>query len=203
MKSVSSFDFMDSTGMKSVDGSALVSMVGFKAHNIYKGSRSLRGMEFKELIAKVVGSEAYKGFKEAHADIFLAHVFIMDDGYQIGYYDKKTERITSFNLEKDKITAMPPSEVLKDPEHPISALELDKVAFSQEEALKIAEGCREMEYSKHPVMKKFFILQELKGKPMFNITFFTLDMNTVNVKVDAHSGKVVHHSLKALMDMQG
>jgi len=52
-------------------------------------------------------------------------------------------------------------------------------------------------------MKKFFILQELEGKPMFNITFFTLDMNTVNVKVDAHSGKVVHHSLKALMDMQG
>ena len=159
-------------------------------------------MEFKELIAKVEGSEAYKGFKETHADSFLAHVFIMDEGYQIGYYDKKAERITSFNLDGEKVTAMPPSEVLKDPDHPISALELDQVTFSQEEALKIAEGCKEKEYGKHPVMKKFFILQELEEKPMFNITFFTHDMNTVNVKVDAHSGKVVHHSLKALIDMQ-
>lgn len=160
-------------------------------------------MEFKELIDNLESSPQFKSWQQEHPDSFLAHVFVMSEdptkeGYQIGYYDEQKDKITSFLIHGNKIEQLPPSEILKDAEHKIQPLHLDQVKFSQEEASKIAKGCRESEYQKHPIMKVFFILQTIDNAPIFNITFFTQDFKTINIKIDANSGKIIKHSLANL-----
>jgi len=162
------------------------------------------GMDFQQVVKDLEASEKFKRWKEEHAASFLAHVFMMFDepnknSFQIGYYNKDKDRITSFIVEDGKVEELPASEVLKDSGHELEMLEIRKVQVSGEEALEIAGELHAEEYSTHPVMKKFFILQTLEGRPVFNLTFFTQDLKTINFKIDAESGEMLKHSLKELI----
>ena len=71
---------------------------------------------------------------------------------------------------------------------------------STEDVLAKAHLVREEEYGGIPAVKVFFILQHIKELgDVFNVTFVTQDLRTLNVKLSAQSGEVLHHSIASLI----
>jgi len=143
-------------------------------------------MEFPDVVQRVEKSAAFKIYRKAHPPAFLAHIFVMLDKanegqYQVGYYDPKKERMTTF-LVAEKISALPESEIFKEPESEVLELNVKEVRLSGQDALDLAQECKE-EYADLPVLKTFYIVQNLPLGQVFNITYVTQDFHTINIKL--------------------
>ena len=162
-------------------------------------------MEFPDLVKKLEGQEIFTSWKKEHPKSFLAHVFVMiegdaSSGYQVGYYDTADKKVTSFLVQGDEVNVLPPSEIFKDPDTELIALDISGIELSTQDVLAKAHEIREDDYSGIPVMKVFFILQHIEGVGrVFNVTFVTRDLKTLNVKLEAQSGEVLKHSLQSLI----
>ncbi|MFH0977916.1 MAG: hypothetical protein V1837_01305 [Candidatus Woesearchaeota archaeon] len=148
------------------------------------------------------GSKEFKGWKAKHKQWFLSHIFTLDEGEsQIGFADLKGEKITTFLVKGGKTTIEQTDEIFKEPEKKLLELDLDKVKISQKKALENASELQQKEHSKHSVIKKIIILQNLEIGQVYNITFVTNTFHTLNIKVDAQSGEIVEEKLSSIFDM--
>lgn len=155
-------------------------------------------MDLHKTILQLHKSKEYKDWKANHTGFYLAHAFVMLDEpnkneMQIGYYNDKTDRMATFIISPDKIHVIPDQEVMK-AEQRISELDLNKIKMTIEEALSVAKKCLDDHYKKEPIMKSFFIIQELEGMPMFNITYLTTGFKAINIKISSIDGKIIKHS---------
>ncbi len=156
-------------------------------------------MELHETLAKLTRHPVFKEWHEKNKEYFLAHAFVMLDEankncMQIGFYNPEKERMITFFV-ADNVQKTDEQEVLKS-EGEIQQLKPEEVKQTVEEALQTAEKCFK-EY-KEQAIKHFFIIQNAEGHTMFNITYFTQSLKTVNVKIDATTGKIIKHSIQAL-----
>lgn len=155
-------------------------------------------MDFHKTLSQLHKSKEYKEWKKKHADFYLAHAFVMIDEpnkdiIQIGYYNDKTDRMATFIISPDKISVVPDQEVMKAEQH-ISELDSEKIKLTIAEALAVSKKCLDEYYKKEQIMKSFFIIQELEGMPMFNITYLTSGFKAINMKISAADGKIIKHS---------
>ena len=153
-----------------------------------------------EIIKKLESSKEFKEYNKKNQDIFLAHVFYMIDDVnkdvvQIGYYNKKTEMIVTFIIEKDKITMNPEEKVFKEQKTAIKKLDLANVKIDVNEALEIAEDIQKQKYSAQIPVKRIAILQHLPVGQVWNITCLTQSFKTLNIKIDSGTKKIVSDSL--------
>ncbi len=151
---------------------------------------------FQEKLKKLLDSQEFKSWKESHNDFFLAHAFLMQDGeWQFGFFNPKTEKMVTF-ICGEKIVHNNEEEILKS-DAKISELNPDDVKVSINDALEKAKEILKKEYSKQIITKHFIIIQNIT-QPIFNITFLAQNFNTVNIKIDAKTGKVINHSSQVL-----
>ncbi|MFC1754918.1 hypothetical protein ACFL96_16240 [Thermoproteota archaeon] len=160
-------------------------------------------MQVKEIVAKVQNSAVFKQWYQEHDSAYLAHVFFMEaeDGkssYDVGYYLKSEDRMASFGLDKD-VEFRGFSEVFKKPEATIDELDLSKVDTTTEDALETAKKLQEEEYPKSKPVKRIVILQHLTQGQVWNITYVAENFKTLNIKIDAATGKIVEHKLLDLI----
>lgn len=148
-------------------------------------------MELHEALGKLTASLQFKDWHAKNPECYLAHGFVMldeanKDQWQIGFYDPKTTMIKTFIVGTD-IEQMQEQEILKTGE--VNKLKISDVKINSDEAMEKAEEC----FKKHKQipLKKFFIIQNLDGKTVYNVTYFTQSFNTVNIKIDASTGEVV------------
>ena len=162
-------------------------------------------MEFPQIVSDLVKHQTFLDWSKKHPHHFLAHIFvtIVQDAaqdYQVGYYDLDSGQITSFAVSGSDVNELPPSEVLKDPDNPIKALDVEGIEFSTEDVLAKAHQVREEEYDDLGVVKVFLIIQHLGDLGnVFNVTFITPDLKTLNIKLSTSSGEVISHSLASLI----
>lgn len=155
-------------------------------------------MEIKQLIEKVESSDDFRNWKNKNPDFYMVHVFFMSDQpTHIGYYDEKTDRITTFEL-KENITINPTSEVFKE-KKTIPRLRLDSVNIDKPKALEIAKGTIKEHYPNELLDKEMILLQEQGDDTIYNITYFTKAFKTLNIKIDAEKGMVISHDLNSLV----
>jgi uncharacterized membrane protein YkoI len=81
-------------------------------------------------------------------------------------------------------------------------LSVEDVKIELDEAMKNARKFQEKEYPKEKSMKEIVILQKLDSGQVYNVTFVTQAFNTLNIKLDSKTGKVVKHKLMSLMDLK-
>lgn len=134
-------------------------------------------------------------------DAFLAHAFVMRDEaggeeWQIGYYSPSSMLMTSFMI-GETITMLPPAEVLK-ADVEIHELNPASVTITPVNAFHTAEKVVKEHYKGALAARVFYIIQHLE-MPVYNITFITRQFSTINVRVDAATGDVVHHSSENLV----
>jgi hypothetical protein len=137
-------------------------------------------------------------------DAFLAHAFVMRDDaggeeWQIGYYSPSSMLMTSFMI-GESITMLPPAEVLK-ADVEIHELNPASVTIMPVNAFHAAENVVKKHYGGALTARVFYIIQHLE-QVVYNITFITRQFSTINVRVDAGTGEVVHHSSQNLVFME-
>ncbi len=153
-----------------------------------------------ELVEKLENSNVFKEWKKQNKEYYLVHAFYMIDPqvkkeWQIGYYNKDKDKIVTFCV-NDEITINPAEDVFKK-SGIINKLDISKIKVDFEKAKKIAEKFQEEHYPEHETKKKIIILQNLE-KHVWNFTFISGQMATLNIKVNAETGKVFSHNLTNL-----
>ncbi len=148
-------------------------------------------MEIEQLVK---GLEQTKGFMEWRKgrDAFLAHILLIDNKISFGYYDKSKKQM--YVVEGDNIVS---SEILE------TGAKIEKLcykkAISFEKATEIAEKILADGYPNEKATKAIAVLQQIKGKPAYSITFLTASIKTINIKIDAETGAVASHDMAALI----
>ena len=159
-------------------------------------------MELQTLIQNLKEDVNFKAWHKQHADYFLATAFFMihelkREPWQIGYYNPKQKKMVIFTPSEESWQHSGEQEILKSKEE-IELLNIEKVTLSIEDALQQGEECLQ-EYPSQRSTQQLFIVQQKKEETLFNITFFTQSLKTINVKMDAQTGKILQHSLQDLM----
>jgi hypothetical protein len=161
-------------------------------------------MLFKEAVSKLEESKEFKDWKKECDDSYLAHGFISfgdNSHWQIGYYNKKTDKITSFIMGPE-IVVNAEENIFKEGHDEVKALELDKIKINIDQALKAAEELQQKEYTNDSVMKKIMIIQNIEQGQVWNVTFVTSTFKTLNIRVNAETGKIVEHKSNSIMDFK-
>jgi len=162
-------------------------------------------MQFKDALKNLESSKEFKEWRKENKEDYLVHGFATLVSYydepfnwQIGYYNKKTDKITPFDV-GENIVVGEPSEAFKKTEI-IEELDIKKVTIRLAEALKKVEQKQKEEYSTQTPMKIFCVIQNYeKYKEIWNITIVTIKMNTLNIKIDPMTGKIKEDKLSSLM----
>lgn len=146
----------------------------------------------------------FQEWNKENPDSYLCHCFKMVDEanekeWQIGFYNKD-DTITTFVVREDSVQKMDPSEIFKKPESKVKELNADDIGIDEAKAIEAAKAHAKKNFSKEVLAKTILILQNLDIGVVYNITFVTVAMNTLNIKVDAKSGKILDDKLTSLMD---
>jgi len=161
-------------------------------------------MELKAALNRVKVSKKFEELNK-NQGIFLSFAMKMieekkDHPWQLGYFNKSTNKVATFVIEKDSIQFKEEEDVFKKPDTRVKEIEIDKVKLSFNELLKKAEEFQKKKYSKELVNKKIAILQNIKEYgTVWNVTFLTHAFNTLNMKLNAKDGKILHHSIESLL----
>src|SRR3989338_534251 len=159
-------------------------------------------MLFKQEVDKLAESKEFKDWTGKHKAFYLAYGFLSfgeKSEWQIGYYNKNTDKITSFTI-GDSIVTNPEENGFKEEHHVVKELLLDKLKINLDQALSIAEKLQKEKYKNDPPLKKILIIQNLDIGQVWNITFVTATLKTLNVKVDSETGEVLEHKADSILD---
>jgi hypothetical protein len=162
-------------------------------------------MQFKDKLKEVEKHKLFLDWKKKNKESYLAHVFRMldeanKDMWQFGFYNPD-DTITTFILNKEDVKEVPQEQIFHKERKKLPELSLEEIKLSFEEAVGKANELHDKKYKQHPVMKTIMILQKIEDKQVYNITFVTQTFNTLNIRVDAGEGKIVHEKLTSLMDI--
>ena len=154
-------------------------------------------MDLKHLLEKVKNSSEYD------SSYYLTHFFVMFDqnlkqidDWQVGFYSKEKDVVKAISVgdESGEIVSKE-SEALKKKEHIIKELKLEEVKIDIDEVIKKVVQCLRNNYMREIPIKAFVVLQVLDEYPIWNFTFITSAFKTLNIKVDAVDGEIVHHGV--------
>jgi hypothetical protein len=158
-----------------------------------------------EVIENVEGSDEFLKFMKENPDDYLVHVFSMMDSlvsneWQLGYYGKKTDKITVFEYTEDGPLKMTAAEEAFKKENYIQPLIIDKIKVSRESAIRIVDKILKENYHAELLSKMIMLLQVLpEFGQIWNITIVTATFNVINVKIDSEKGDVIKHSKESLI----
>jgi uncharacterized membrane protein YkoI len=132
---------------------------------------------------------------------FLAHAFIMLDdtslnSWQLGFYHNK--KIITFIIQNDTVTSLPPADMLSSGSE-VQELLVANVSLTVTQALEKADSEKKEKYAAEVIMKTFCIIQVIDARTVYNVTFFTQSFKTINVKIAADTGEIMHSSCEALV----
>jgi len=159
-------------------------------------------MEIKEILKKIEESDIFKDWKKDNPQAELAHVFASveeeKEEFEVGYYNKETNKITSFSS-GDTIQKMPESEIFKKENDKLKLLDLAKINITFKEASEKAEELQKEKYPVESAVKKFIVLQNLDVGQVYNITYVTKTLKTLNIKIDSNKGDVISDELISIV----
>jgi len=161
-------------------------------------------MELKTALKKLKESKEFEELNK-NQDIFLSFAMKMieekkEHPWQLGYFNKSTNKVATFIVENDSIQFQEEEDVFKKPDTEVKEIDIKSAKLSFSELLKKAEDFQKKKYPKELVNKTIAILQSLKEYgTVWNVTFLTHAFNTLNMKVNADDGKILHHSIDSLL----
>lgn len=165
-------------------------------------------MDLKKRIGFLQESMEFKDWKAKNKDNFISYALFItgekDDTLQIGYYNRKSDKVTTFDIsadDKDKGVSIKPEEsVFKKLDMKIEAISMDDVEVSISDVLSECQRLQKEKYPSETPVKIIMILQRLSPYgQVFNVTYVTKCFKTLNIKIDCGTGEIVHEELVSLM----
>jgi hypothetical protein len=146
----------------------------------------------KEIIKKIESSVLYKDWKKQHPQSYLVHIFCMNDAVTVGYYEKKSDTITSFTESAKTVS----DEIFR--EHTaIPELRREEVSLSLDEAKKVAEEI--LKKNKETATKQIIVLQTINNMPVYNMTCITASFKMLHVQINAKNSEILKEDMQSLM----
>ena len=158
----------------------------------------LREMNIATIVNDLKEHNLYITFFDTHTTAYLAYVFVQDDVVQVGFFDSKIQRMTTFVVSGDRVDVVGDQEVLRK-EGDLLPLELVRCTLSVDQAKNIFEKVHKEKYKVEVLKTVFVVLQQGFEGPVYNITALTHSLKTLNVKVSADDGVVKQHSCQSLV----
>jgi hypothetical protein len=159
-------------------------------------------MKVLDVVTKLRESPKFKSWQAKNKASKLVHIFLMLEPnqpvmYDVGFYDEKKQLMTSFVLDEEakSIETSESKDIFKQEEEKIKPLEEKKIKICFTEACKTCRELQQGKYKQHKPMKEVVILQNLACGQVWNITYITSTMQTLNMKIDAETGKIVEEKL--------
>lgn len=162
--------------------------------------------KINQLFEKLEKSDEFKEWQKENKDDYLVNFFVFagdlkgvcDAIWQIGYYNKEKDLITSFEI-GDDVVIHDPSQAFKK-EKAICELKLDDIKVDLKDAIDFAIECKEKENQDKDLIKVIVIVQVIDDVPMYNFTFVTNTFKTINVKVNSISKELIDIKVQSIMD---
>ncbi len=155
-------------------------------------------MNIVDIVNLLEKHDLYVTFHTKYAEAYLAYVFVQEDVVQVGFFDSKSERMTTFVVSGERVDVIENQEVLRK-EGDLLPLEIVRCVISIAHAKNIFEKVHKEKYSGEVLKTVFVVLQQgLKG-PVYNITALTNSLKTLNVKISAEDGIVLQDSCQSLV----
>ena len=165
-------------------------------------------MDLKPALKKLEESSNFKSWKQKNKDTYFSYAFkipqeMKSDDWQIGFYDKKKDKITTFIIANGEITTRPEEEIFKKEEKEVNEINLNKVKLTFDNAIVKADEFQKKNFPKDRSAKTIAILQNLSELGnIWNITYVTETFNTLNMKIDATSGKILEHNFASILSFR-
>src|SRR3989338_7545738 len=123
-------------------------------------------MELKQALGRLNKSKEYMAIKENN-DIFFSYALVTIEKnetspWQLGFYNKSTDKITTFVIGKDETAVQKEEEVFKKPGMEVKPIDIEKAKLKFNEIIKKAEEFKKEEYPKEAISKTIAILQNLQ-----------------------------------------
>ncbi len=164
-------------------------------------------MDLKPALKRLKESKDYKDWHKNNRDTYFSYAFKipqeMPDEWQLGFYDRKKDRVTTFVISGSAISIRAEEEIFKKEDAKINEIGLEMVSLTFEEAIRKSSEFQSKSYPKDKSIKTIAILQNISSYGnVWNITFITESFNTLNMKIDASNGKVLEHNLSSVFSFK-
>ncbi len=164
-------------------------------------------VNLQEIEDSLKGDGLFAEWKKNHPLCFLSHFFVQvssqvepKSAWEIGFYNPKNDKITTFIQIKKGFEIKPEEEIFKRKEDPVEPLHLERAQLTLEKA---GETCRRefcSSFPKEALGDGFAILQSLQGRTLWNVSCLSRSLKFLNLKVDAVSGEVVSSDCLEMID---
>ncbi len=165
-------------------------------------------MDLKIACKKLEESQDFRKWKQKHKSSYFSYAFkipqeMNSKEWQLGYYDNKKDKITTFVIGEKGIETRPEEEIFKKDEMKVNEIQIDKVKITFDSAIGKANEFQQENFPKDKTIKTIVILQNMpKLGNIWNITYITEAFNTLNMKIDAFNGKVLEHALSSVFSFR-
>ena len=165
-------------------------------------------MDLKPSLKKLEESNDFKKWHQKNKNTYLSYVFkipqeMSSEEWQFGFYNKKKDKITTFIISGDNIKSRPEEEIFKKEDMKVEGIQLDKVKLAFDSAIGKADEFQQKNFPKDKSVKTIAILQNMpKLGNVWNITYVTEAFNTLNMKIDAATGRVLEHKLSSIFSFR-
>jgi len=147
---------------------------------------------------KLTDSKVFKEWKENNKKDYLCSYVLVNDIPQFDFYNPKTDKITSFIINKE-IEIKKEQNIFKKSKDKIYELKLDRVKITIKKAEEIINNLEK--YKKENFNKKIIILQSKKD-PLWNISLITNSLNILNIRIDATNGEIISETFESLLNLK-
>ena len=102
-------------------------------------------MDLKPAIQKLEKSPEFREWHKNHKSTYFSYAFKIpqemgENDWQLGFYDKKKDKITTFMIAGDNIKIRPEEEIFKREETKVSGVNLEKVKIVSETIIAKAKS---------------------------------------------------------------
>ncbi len=156
-------------------------------------------MEF-DFYNKLVNSKEFQNWQKNSSQSYLTHFYCQLNNdfkqlipWEIGFYNKETDKITVFNVAQT--IEIKPEDTAFKKQGIVEELDLEKVKINFPKALELFQKAKKQHYPQEILLNGFLILQNIKNQTLWNISFATKSMNILNIKINVETKEVVSHQL--------
>jgi predicted nucleic-acid-binding protein len=151
--------------------------------------------KINSIYKKLIESDEYKQSTKSVNYLYLAFALFEEKQSSLNFiFFQKAGLISRIFVVDNGIKAGKEEILEKEPE----ILDIKKVKIELKDALETAEKVKGESKKKDIFLRTMAILETNNKKPRWNITFFSMSFNTLNVRIDAATGDILEQSYEPL-----
>ena len=141
----------------------------------------------------LMNSEQYNKFKAEHPKSFLFACFLTNGQWQFDFFCDNKVIVFRDNLIEEK-------DQLLNSDSKVENLDIKKIKIKPEEAIETARNVLKTHHDETD--KRIVLLQKINKEIVWNITLLTKNMNIMNVKINAITGKIINESFQSIFKLK-